>query len=1819
MATSNGVSPATRHLPSKTFDSAIEDALKNNTPLLSWRSALYRLTTPSRSSVAIRNLKNWLLSSPQLASLTSSYAVVPPPNATSKQTFETKTAMINITADTVLPVAEIKKDAMELSAALALDELEALRICVLEAQQRCPSLSTNSDSSTDAPPTLLTMSMFASSTTRSHPGPGKDSAREIARKARQVQLYCSERRYKIKVATALARIVVEHDSRAPHDNPFYLTARKLLKKMVAEGKKGGKGGFVESLIKDIGQAMTASIIPKYYVDGRTQFELLKGREEWERQTLINIYHCLQFLFLLIYRPISPSGKIVSSWYQCMGSTAFLTDHKFLSKPFNSAHQSIINSIIPLGAIISVEMLAVESLEVLINGSVPGNLSEEIDPGASYYLEDAEAASLVHDVLLEYVGEKGFLPASLAAWAWAIILTTYDNNSEDEIAGGDQSNLILNRVNKTLGGIMTSSTQAEGPALFIAKKALKSNLLHTIANFVHGVPGGSGWSIQSEEDSAKMLRILAGLMRVGMDLLDWEVNAIHAFIATHTEPRSSALSYEEQQFFINDLEEEEEEKDTEVAASSFELVKFTEGSLARNVWSDKIAVEKTIHMARVRFPYESLSFCALLNATTPRKIIGEPYNLSLKYLEDHMESFTYVLPINFRGTEVDENDASKIVLFQDLQVVEGRREDGGGAFTLPAGIFGKIISTSVSPPVVRWDYKYSGVEFLGRLLEKVLLEESFLDSGLAIEILGIFDSILVSYRDVSADAAAKLDETYSATRLLEDASNILAPNSDIISVVLDLFEASLPFSITAKSVELASACLRVITTLVEIVPGRIWPLLGRSSLLERNGRGGLLSKILESVEIVQGDYTFLLTAFSMYETLLSDAIAGVVFSGTIGSPGSIVSGSGVGSGISREMQTSILQDWTRFWCSIFESFTTWKYLHVKQRLTLNFRICKTFSRILNTVYGVASDENDGYGLFDGLASSASIICDFFLSKSQTPTIDPLLLSIKEGLETIESTVHNLFVADWITSVTTSLRFGATALKVQHQQKRTPSHLEKALYERSLDLISLYEVDEHFRQPVIDILDSLVSGSDLWVGEPPSLLGYIRPSGANHLVELLQRLGGRLGDEELEAAIWGFFCTVISNKQQGLSIKLVTGSNLEIPTSRANLSQGSQKPAKSMLALALEILVNINNLPAPLLLSTLRAVSIAQDFWGPIIANLPEYPAFLKAVTDYIENLSINYSARTSQLITESCNKTAAAAHISQILTMHLYQLRTTKSSNFDPKTRHFFESLFSKLKFYLENGVKISGYKPSMHGLLAFNFRNKWPCCHLENFRKSSMQERRYGVNYFYDIELAEEILNWDRGWNCVTTRRTSDKVIGTRAGFRVDVESVNLNLALIDSQVFLLDMWSNLALELACHKPFHTIDVVTELANTVIDALKAGISEATPPSISVVLQTKRTGLAFSLFRRLETIDLPAVQTGKIFTTVLDAVWQVVAAVESDFLHSLSKGGSENSCNLLRLLYVTLKATQRTNPEPSPKLVYLLVGLFDLAVGRAFKSLANGAYESNTTANAGDMLIVIGIMQTILKFNGLEPVHEHLVTHLTNHGTIRVATILFTWASKLAEVPTGSDGNPDPLYGEISIMFLVKLSALPILAEQIALNSVFNSLSEGDLATKIQAGQLLPTTTPRLHNIWSKGFLPLLLNVLFALKKRVAPEIAMFLRSFNRQIIFTMSYLSKPEYVTLSHLEEITDLSAILILLDRMGSSPGDEIMERVRSLDNACDQIISHKAWLSKVLVATNAEEDVLLQNEIEGNNKLGIKVAAQAKMIQKLVVSVDGGDEQMN
>jgi len=372
--------------------------------------------------------------------------------------------------------------------------------------------------------------------------------------------------------------------------------------------------------------------------------------------------------------------------------------------------------------------------------------------------------------------------------------------------------------------------------------------------------------------------------------------------------------------------------------------------------------------------------------------------------------------------------------------------------------------------------------------------------------------------------------------------------------------------------------------------------------------------------------------------------------------------------------------------------------------------------------------------------------------------------------------------------------------------------------------------------------------------------------------------------------------------------------------------------------------------------------------------------------------------------------------------------------------------------------------------------------------------------------------------------------------------------------------------------------------------------------------TERANFAFLLLSKLEAHTPPV--SNAIFDDVLGIAWQAITLSEQTFRHALLAGEMDYFRSLLRIVYLSLQIASKSS-KPSPKILQSLVEIFELVVAKGFKDLAVAAYETKDNSDPADMLLVIGILQAILNFPSIESIHHSLVGHLVDNDTIRAALTLFTWAIKLSPSTLSITGEPDPVFGELSATLLVKLSSLPILAEQLALNNVFVSLSQGELSETIQAGDLTPNSTPRLHRIWIQTFLPIALNLLFGLGPRIANEVVTFLRSFTRQIATAVQQLIKPKYVTLPLLTELAEIISVVGVLETMGINAMEEFGIQRRAIETACDQMATHKTWLAKMVVPTTAEEDVLWAGGEEGN-QLTDKIVEEIKFIQGLVGNND-------
>jgi len=96
---------------------------------------------------------------------------------------------------------------------------------------------------------------------------------------------------------------------------------------------------------------------------------------------------------------------------------------------------------------------------------------------------------------------------------------------------------------------------------------------------------------------------------------------------------------------------------------------------------------------------------------------------------------------------------------------------------------------------------------------------------------------------------------------------------------------------------------------------------------------------------------------------------------------------------------------------------------------------------------------------------------------------------------------------------------------------------------------------------------------------------------------------------------------------------------------------------------------------------------------------------------------------------------------------------------------------------------------------------------------------------------------------------------------------------------------------------------------------------------------------------------------------------------------------------------------------------------------------------------------------------------------------------------------------EPVYGEIAITFLLTLSKIPQIAEQMAVSGVLVQLSSANLSNYFRkSGGKGPFDEPRrMFTIWTEGFLPLCLNLLETVGPPMAGEVVTFLNSFPEQL------------------------------------------------------------------------------------------------------------------
>lgn len=222
---------------------------------------------------------------------------------------------------------------------------------------------------------------------------------------------------------------------------------------------------------------------------------------------------------------------------------------------------------------------------------------------------------------------------------------------------------------------------------------------------------------------------------------------------------------------------------------------------------------------------------------------------------------------------------------------------------------------------------------------------------------------------------------------------------------------------------------------------------------------------------------------------------------------------------------------------------------------------------------------------------------------------------------------------------------------------------------------------------------------------------------------------------------------------------------------------------------------------------------------------------------------------------------------------------------------------------------------------------------------------------------------------------------------------------------------------------------------------------------------------------------------------------------------------------------------------------LLLEILTDVVAKGFRSLANQLHTDPSTVSPSDFALLTAILQRIIAIPEMSKWQSQAALLFADNGTIRYATSLFSWSDRLTIT---HHGIPDPVYGELALLFLLSLSAIPALAETMAVDGVLSQLNTANLMNYYRRSNGMgPFDSPaRLHSIWTKGILPLCLNILLSVGAPIAAEISSFLNQFPEQLSRASSAInaspssrSAETKITLSVASETHSLALISAILE----------------------------------------------------------------------------------
>ena len=294
------------------------------------------------------------------------------------------------------------------------------------------------------------------------------------------------------------------------------------------------------------------------------------------------------------------------------------------------------------------------------------------------------------------------------------------------------------------------------------------------------------------------------------------------------------------------------------------------------------------------------------------------------------------------------------------------------------------------------------------------------------------------------------------------------------------------------------------------------------------------------------------------------------------------------------------------------------------------------------------------------------------------------------------------------------------------------------------------------------------------EQPSILAHLGGDEKFHIPLIIDLVTDPFTDPEIRTAVWQYASSVMASQQQGLAILLLFGAETGRKTANKPAVVEDKEEKETLLRKAITMVVDddlklTDLLERQVFDAIMEFISKAHNTWAPILSTLRQDKALWAKLLVLLawSGLIVDNSDSTERTLQNCWRLHTAAAAVDAIAVEIFHAGNMTQAASIEVLRDHFVTKKDIKLQEIASEAFRIRGYRDSLFFHLRRNFQNKFPTADILRFQRSTVHDRIFGEEYFFDIPVGRAVLGDDPAWE----------------GFEKEIRLANLNMSIVDAQL----------------------------------------------------------------------------------------------------------------------------------------------------------------------------------------------------------------------------------------------------------------------------------------------------------------------------------------------------------------------------------------------------------------------------------------------------